>query len=110
MKKGKTKIGGGRNDPGPANPVVDTSIPSRHDDVIETYVVIPPDGGYGWIVVLASFLCQFLTDGSMYTFGIFLEEISIALNCAQTQITLSSSIQNGCYNMSGWFFFFDLKK
>lgn len=32
----------------------------------------PPDGGYGWVVVFASFMCNMIVDGIAYTFGIFL--------------------------------------
>lgn len=30
----------------------------------------PPDGGWGWLVVLASFILQALTIGITYTFGV----------------------------------------
>lgn len=32
----------------------------------------PPDGGYGWVVVFASFMCNMVVDGISYCFGIFL--------------------------------------
>jgi MFS family permease len=32
----------------------------------------PPDGGYGWVIVIASFMCNLVVDGIAYTFGIFL--------------------------------------
>lgn len=35
----------------------------------------PPDGGYGWVIVVASFMCNMVVDGISYTFGIFLPEI-----------------------------------
>ncbi|RZC42356.1 uncharacterized protein BDFB_003190, partial [Asbolus verrucosus] len=35
----------------------------------------PPDGGYGWVVVFASFMCNMIVDGIAYTFGIFLTEM-----------------------------------
>lgn len=73
---------------------------SRYDE-FEAFVIIPPDGGFGWLIVIASFLCQFLTDGSMYTFGVFIKEITVSLKCTEAQVTLSSSIQNSCYNISG---------
>lgn len=100
------------NEAGPANRHKGTyrSVSSsRFEDF--AYVVIPPDGGFGWVIVVASFLCQMLTDGTMYTFGIFLKEIAVSLNCTESQVTLSSSIQNSCYNISGtlkMFFFTNL--
>uniref|UniRef100_A0A1B6DMD7 Major facilitator superfamily (MFS) profile domain-containing protein n=1 Tax=Clastoptera arizonana TaxID=38151 RepID=A0A1B6DMD7_9HEMI len=34
----------------------------------------PPDGGYGWVIVVVSFLCNMVVDGITYTFGVFLPE------------------------------------
>ncbi|CAN7997690.1 unnamed protein product, partial [Ixodes hexagonus] len=31
----------------------------------------PPDGGWGWVVVLSSFMIHVIADGVTYTFGIF---------------------------------------
>ncbi|KAK3603741.1 hypothetical protein CHS0354_023355 [Potamilus streckersoni] len=32
---------------------------------------VPPDGGWGWMVVLASFIIHIIADGIVYSFGIF---------------------------------------
>ncbi|RKP08177.1 major facilitator superfamily domain-containing protein [Thamnocephalis sphaerospora] len=34
----------------------------------------PPNGGYGWVVVLASFLALFATYGVQYTYGVFQQQ------------------------------------
>lgn len=34
----------------------------------------PPDGGYGWVIVFASFMCNLIVDGIGYTFGVFQRE------------------------------------
>lgn len=31
----------------------------------------PPDGGWGWVVVFASFMIHMLSDGVLYTYGVF---------------------------------------
>ena len=35
----------------------------------------PPDGGWGWVIVGASFLCNMVLDGIGYSFGILLEPL-----------------------------------
>ena len=32
----------------------------------------PPDGGWGWVVCAASFLCNMILDGIAYCFGVLL--------------------------------------
>ena len=32
----------------------------------------PPDGGWGWVVCAASFLCNLILDGIAYSFGVLL--------------------------------------
>lgn len=34
----------------------------------------PPDGGWGWVVVAASFTAHFIADGCAFSFGVFFEE------------------------------------
>lgn len=36
----------------------------------------PPDGGWGWVVVFASFMINAIVDGVCYSFGIMLPEFS----------------------------------
>ncbi|VEL34221.1 unnamed protein product, partial [Protopolystoma xenopodis] len=35
----------------------------------------PPDGGWGWVVVVAAFFVHLITDGVSVSFGIFLEDL-----------------------------------
>lgn len=77
------------------------SVEINDEAPIENWVVLPPDGGWGWIVVLASFFCNFVTDGCLYSFGMFLEEIGEDMDVPATNIAIASSIMSGFYFMLG---------
>lgn len=38
------------------------------------HIPAPPDGGWGWFVVLGSFLLLFIINGIFYSFGVFYME------------------------------------
>lgn len=38
-------------------------------------VPVIPDGGWGWVVVVGSFLVHVLADGFVYSFGVLVEEL-----------------------------------
>ena len=47
---------------------------------MEEYIPTPPDGGWGWVVVFASLLGNFIVDGIAYGFGVFLVPLVKAFN------------------------------
>ncbi len=52
---------------------------------------------YGWVVVLAAFLCHFVTTGLLiYTFSLFVVPMSELLNAPRTSIAIASSIYTVC--------------
>ncbi|KAJ9063862.1 hypothetical protein DSO57_1036466 [Entomophthora muscae] len=59
---------------------------------------LPPDGGFGWVVVAASFCILFMSLGVNYTFGVFLEHYTekwdgrVSYNTLTWIGTLSSSL------------------
>ncbi|XP_034102187.1 uncharacterized protein LOC117566752 [Drosophila albomicans] len=67
------------------------------------YMSIPPDGGYGWLVLVLSFLAQLIVDGIVFSIGILLPYISEEFNVSSAQVILVGSIQIGCYFMGGAF-------
>ncbi|KAF5273452.1 hypothetical protein FQA39_LY07469 [Lamprigera yunnana] len=67
----------------------------------EALIVIPPDGGWGWFVVAAGFCVNFVVDGIIYTFGLFLEDIAKSLNSTTTKVAFTNSLMTGCYFLSG---------
>lgn len=75
------------------------------NEVYETLIVVPPDGGWGWVVVLATFFTNFVADGTMYTFAIFVTDISTDIGATKTQVAIVNSLMAGFYYLSGIRFF-----
>lgn len=61
----------------------------------------PPDGGYGWVVVFASFMCNLIVDGIAYTFGIFLEKFVVYYGEPKGKIAWVGSLLAGMYLSAG---------
>ncbi|XP_034952770.1 monocarboxylate transporter 12 isoform X2 [Chelonus insularis] len=61
----------------------------------------PPDGGYGWVVVFASFMCNMIVDGIAYTFGIFLEEFVNYFGEGKGKTAWVGSLLSGMYLSAG---------
>ncbi|VVD00897.1 unnamed protein product [Leptidea sinapis] len=61
----------------------------------------PPDGGWGWMVVLASFLIHIVTDGMTYSFGVFYSEFLNYFNEGKGKTAWIMSILVGVTLSSG---------
>jgi len=56
-------------------------------------VVPPPDGGWGWMVVLSSFLIHVIADGVVYSFGVFLSEFVDYFDAGRGAVSWVGSLQ-----------------
>lgn len=54
-----------------------------------------PDGGWGWIVVFASFMIHVIADGVTYTFGIFYLELLKYFGGSKAMTAWVASIMTG---------------
>lgn len=70
-------------------------------DYLDAYVTIPPDGGWGWMVVIGAFFCFLLVDGMVCSFGIFLSEISNDLGTRKSEVSNTAAISLGIFCLSG---------
>lgn len=52
-----------------------SSDSSSSDDVSQFAEAKPPDGGYGWVIVLASFVVNLIADGITFSFGVIYVEL-----------------------------------
>jgi len=51
------------------------------------------EGGKDWLVVLASFLCICVLDGTMYSFGVFMEPIMVEMKQSKGTVSIAGSLQ-----------------
>jgi len=63
--------------------------------------VKPPDGGWGWVIVFASFMIHVIADGVAYTFGLFFVEVSSHLGASKSATSWIASIMAGVTYGSG---------
>ncbi|XP_050428062.1 monocarboxylate transporter 1 isoform X3 [Adelges cooleyi] len=61
----------------------------------------PPDGGYGWVIVFASFMCNMVVDGIAYTFGVFLGEFVKYFGEGKGKTAWVGSLLSGMYLSAG---------
>lgn len=57
----------------------------------------PPDGGFGWVIVAASFLCNLIVDGIAYTFGIFFGDFVKYYDAPKGKVAWVGSLLSGFY-------------
>ena len=65
---------------------------------------IPPDGGYGWVIMLASFVCNVIVDGVCFSFGIFYLEFLQHYGESKSKTSIVGSVLNGMYLSMGKYF------
>lgn len=65
----------------------------------------PPDGGWGWVVCIASLVNSFLVDGTVNCFGVFLPEYMDHFNTSVGYTTLANGLQGAVYPMIGELFY-----
>ncbi|KAK3601157.1 hypothetical protein CHS0354_019156 [Potamilus streckersoni] len=71
---------------------------NRNDEEILTDLLpIPPDGGYGWVIVAVSFMCNVIVDGIGYSFGIFLSDFVVSFDESRSKVSLVGSLLCGVY-------------
>ena len=68
---------------------------------LSRYIPTPPDGGYGWVVVFASFMNHVIVDGIAFTFGVFYVEFLEYFKESKGKTSLVGSLLAGCYLLIG---------
>lgn len=67
------------------------------------YIPTPPDGGWGWVIVVSSLFCNMIVDGIGYSFGVFLVEFTDYFRQPKSKVSLVGSLLCGVYLFAGKF-------
>lgn len=72
-------------------PEDNSSISSSSSQSSKRYPVIP-DGGYGWVITFASFMCHFIADGIAFTFGVIYTELLVEFEASKSATSWIGSL------------------
>ncbi|KMY93723.1 monocarboxylate transporter 3 [Drosophila simulans] len=73
------------------------------EEIEEAAVVVPPDSGWAWVVMIASFLCCTVIDGIVFCSGLIQEDLIKEFGVSKAYVAFVSSLLSGCYLMAGPF-------
>jgi len=85
-----------------SNPRLTTECDSNvlADEEVEE-VPLPPDGGWGWLIVLSSFMCNLILDGIAYVFGLLLPAMVLTYDSNRATVSWVGSLLCGVYMLAG---------
>lgn len=61
------------------------------------YMIVPPDGGWGWVIIFVTFLGCVILDGVSFSFSSFRKPIADSLSISSTEVAMLNSIFIGIY-------------
>lgn len=94
---------GGGEDRRPTDDDVEIDAAIEAGEAVATFTVVPPDGGWGWVIVAASFFCNLVVDGIIFSFGMLLSDIGRAFDVSKAEVSIVGSLLAGFYLMVGPF-------
>ncbi len=72
------------------------------EELEEAGLVQPPDGGWGWVVVMGSFFANLIVDGIIFTAGSgFQPQWQIYFKSTSSSTAWTVSLLSGCYLLAG---------
>lgn len=70
-------------------------------DSVGDLIPTPPDGGWGWVIVFSSLMCNIIVDGIGYAFGVLLPQWVEVFNESHGKVSLVGSLLVGVYLCAG---------
>lgn len=64
-------------------------------------VIVAPDGGWGWVVMIASFFCNVIVDGIIFSFGLVVTNLADNLEVSVASASWVASLLAAFYMFVG---------
>lgn len=77
-------------------------------ETIVDHLPVPPDGGYGWIIVAAAFVSNLIVDGISNSFGPFMRSYQETFNSTKATTSIIGALLIGSYLLSGFIINLDI--
>lgn len=77
-------------------------------ETIVDHLPVPPDGGYGWVVVAAAFISNLIVDGISNSFGPFMKSYQEKFNSTKAATSFIGATLIGICLLSGFFLKFNI--
>jgi hypothetical protein len=65
------------------------------------FIIVPHDGGYGWVIVGIAFFINFLAEGVLISHGMVLTDMRENLNLTNTESTTLGAVQGASFLLIG---------
>ena len=73
------------------------------DEEVKKDPYAPPDGGWGWVVMVSAFICCLVLDGTCYVFGVFLKPMMEDMQVDNATMSAVGSVLSGVIQLVGPF-------
>ncbi|XP_031639817.1 monocarboxylate transporter 12-like [Contarinia nasturtii] len=83
--------------------IIEKKIEEEDEEVVTADVVVPIDGGWGWVVVVASFLCCTIVDGIVMNIPLFYKHLRNDFQVTESEVAFVGSFLSGFYLIAGPF-------
>ncbi|ELU10706.1 hypothetical protein CAPTEDRAFT_191074 [Capitella teleta] len=80
------------------------------EDSLTALLPAPLDGGWGWVVLAASFVCSAVVEGLITLLGILLPDLLSHFGGTRAKTTIAGSLMTGSFLLTGPFVCFVLNK
>jgi len=68
--------------------------------IVDTRKALAPDGGWGWVISVATCLLCFIVEGVGYSFGVFLEYYTESFDASVRNTSLASALLYGVFSIA----------